>query len=170
MTKGSFAEMNCPIAQTLEQVGQWWTLLIVRNAFCGMTRFEEFQRHLGIGTNILAQRLRQLTDDGILTRTVAPDDGRAFDYRLTEKGLSLYPILVAMTEWGERWAPNSNGARIQFIERRTGRAIAGVSVRSADDIPLRPDEIDVRPGPGADDKTHELMQPAETRAAIGTKM
>jgi DNA-binding HxlR family transcriptional regulator len=156
MSKNSFAEMNCPIAQTLERVGEWWTLLILRNAFCGMTRFDDFQRHLGIGSNVLSQRLRRLTEDGILTRTAAPDDGRAFEYRLTERGLALFPILVAMTEWGEKWVPNPQGARIELVERKTGKPITGIRVQSADGRSLQAQEIAARAGPAGDERTHEL--------------
>lgn len=158
MSKGSFSEMNCPIAQTLERVGEWWTLLILRNAFCGMTRFDEFQRHLGIGTNVLAQRLRRLTDEGILTRTPAPDDGRSFEYRLTEKGAELYPILVAMTQWGEKWVPNPKGARIRLVERATGAPVQVMRVQAADGRSLSAQELDAVAGPAADEKTHALVQ------------
>ncbi len=158
MTKGSFAEMNCPIAQTMEQVGEWWTFLILRNAFCGMTRFQEFQQHLGISTNILSQRLARLTKSGIFVRQPAPDDGRSFQYFLTDKGQSLYPILAAMTVWGEKWAPNPKGARLRLVERATGMPIAGVGIRSTDGRDLQPAELDAVAGPGADEKTHELIR------------
>jgi DNA-binding HxlR family transcriptional regulator len=163
MTKGSFAEMNCPIAQTLERVGEWWTLLILRNAFCGMSRFDDFQRHLGIGSNILAQRLKRLTEEGILTRTGAEDDKRAFEYRLTEKGRALYPILVAMTEWGEQWVPNPMGQRIRFVEQKTGQSIAGLRLQSTQGVSLAVQEISIVPGPGADDKMRELSSFAQRK-------
>ena len=158
MTKNSFSEMNCPIAQTLELVGEWWSLMILRNAFCGMTRFQEFQQHLGISTNILSLRLQRLTAHGIFSRLVDTEDGRAFHYVLTEKGQALYPVLAAMTVWGERWEPNPKGARLQLIERKTKKPIAGVFIRSADGGDLKPNEIDTVPGPGADEKTQELMR------------
>jgi DNA-binding HxlR family transcriptional regulator len=121
-----------------------------------MTRFDEFQQHLGIGTNVLSQRLRRLTDEDILIRTTAPDDGRAFEYRLTEKGLALYPILIAMTEWGEKWVSNPKGARIKLVERSTGKPIAGIRVQSASGRALQPQEIAAVAGPAADAKMHEL--------------
>ena len=71
MSKNSFEEMNCPIAQTLEQVGEWWTFVILRNAFCGVSRFQDFQRHLGISTSILARRLEKLVENGILKNYVS---------------------------------------------------------------------------------------------------
>ncbi|RQS75485.1 transcriptional regulator [Burkholderia sp. Bp8963] len=158
MSKRSFSDINCPIAQTLDQVGEWWTFLILRNAFCGMTRFHEFQHHLGISTNVLAQRLDKLTASGVFERRVAPDDGRSFEYRLTDKGHALYPILAAMIEWGEKWAAHPDGPRLRLVERATRRPIAGVSIRSADDEALQPADIDTISGPGADEKTHEMMR------------
>ena len=158
MSKGSFAEMNCPIAQTLEQVGEWWTFVILRNAFCGMSRFQDFQRHLGISTNILTRRLNRLVDSGIFLRQPAPEDGRVIHYQLTAKGQSLYPILAAMTMWGEQWAPHPKGARLTMVERASGQPVAGVGIHAADGRQLTPAEIDTVAGPGADDKTHALMR------------
>jgi DNA-binding HxlR family transcriptional regulator len=158
MSKTSFADKNCPIAQTLEQVGEWWTFVILRNAFCGMRRFQEFQQHLGISTSILTQRLNRLVDNGIMLRQPAPDDGRVIHYLLTDKGRTLYPILAAMTLWGEQWAPNPKGARLTMVERATGLPVAGVGILSAGGQQLMPDQIDTVAGPGADDSTHALMR------------
>lgn len=165
MSKGSFAEMNCPIAQTLERVGERWTLLILRNAFCGMSRFDQFQQHLGIGTNILANRLRALTGQGIMTRSQAVDDGRAFEYRLTDKGLALFPILVAMGEWGEKYAPHPNGARLKLVERASGLSIAGIRVLSANGRPLRAQDMAAVAGPAGDAKTRALSASSQAGAA-----
>jgi DNA-binding HxlR family transcriptional regulator len=158
MTKHSFAEKNCPIAQTLEQVGEWWTFVILRNAFCGMSRFQDFQRHLGISTSILARRLEKLVDNGILLRQPSLEDARIVHYRLTPKGRSLYPILAAMTLWGEQWEPHPNGPRLTLVEKASGEPVAGVAILAADGRELQPEQIDTVAGPGADDKTHELVR------------
>lgn len=158
MSKGSFAGMNCPIAQTLEQVGDWWTFVILRNAFCGMSRFQDLQRHLGISSNVLASRLAKLVENHILLREPCSEDARIVHYRLSAKGESLYPILAAMTMWGEQWAPHPHGARLTLVERETGEPIAGVGIRAADGRDLKPEEIDTVAGPAADEKTHELMR------------
>lgn len=158
MSKSSFADMNCPIAQTLEQVGEWWTFVILRNAFCGMSRFQDFQQHLGISTSILTQRLNRLVDSAILLRLPSPDDGRVVHYQLTAKGRSLYPILAAMTLWGEQWAPNPAGPRLTMVERATGQPVAGVAILSQDGRKLPPDQLDTVAGPGADEKTHTLIR------------
>jgi DNA-binding HxlR family transcriptional regulator len=164
MSKHSFVEMNCPIAQTLDQVGEWWTFVILRNAFCGMSRFQDFQRHLGISTSVLAQRLEKLVDNAILLRQPSADDARVVHYRLTEKGRALYPILAAMTQWGEQWAPNPAGPRLTLVEQATGLPVAGVGIRSADGRDLQPEQIRALAGPGADDTTHALVRMREETA------
>jgi DNA-binding HxlR family transcriptional regulator len=150
--------MNCAIAQTLEQVGEWWTMLILRNAFCGMSRFDDFRDHLGIASNVLTTRLGKLTRAGILRKTRAKDDGRAFEYRLTAKGEALYPLLIAMTDWGERFAGHPGGPRIVFIDKRSRRPVRRVTVTDADGRVLRPQDIVARPGRGADDKIRALLE------------
>jgi len=157
MKKTSFAGMNCSVAQALEQIGEWWSLLILRNAFNGMRTFDQFQRTLGIATNILTARLQKLVAEGILERAPDPQDGRRVEYRLTEKGLELYPIVVSLYQWGEKWAPNPNGSRVHLIERATGRPIAPVQVLASDGRALHPTEVWVEPGSGADDHVHELV-------------
>ncbi len=159
MSRTSFETMNCPVAQTLNLVGEWWSILILRNAFCGMTRFQDFQQHLGIATGTLTSRLQRLTENGIFERVRCQVDGRSYEYKLTEKGLELSPMLLALTEWGEKWAPNPKGRRIRFIERATGLDIGGVSAVSADGKrPLGLAELEVIAGAGADGKTDVLLQ------------
>lgn len=159
MSKTSFDTINCPIAQTLNLIGEWWSILILRNAFCGMSHFQDFQQHLGIASGTLTARLQRLTENGIFQRVRCRDDGRAYEYLLTEKGLALAPVLLALTEWGEQWAPNPKGRRIRFVERATGKDIAGVSALSADGKkPLGLAELAVLPGPGADAHTDVLLQ------------
>jgi DNA-binding HxlR family transcriptional regulator len=158
MSRTSFETMNCPVAQSLNLVGEWWSILILRNAFCGMTRFQDFHQHLGIASGTLTTRLQRLTENGIFERVRCQVDGRSYEYKLTEKGLELSPMLLALSEWGEKWAPNPKGRRIRFVERSTGLDIAGVSAISADGTrPLGLAELDVLPGSGADGKTDALL-------------
>ncbi len=149
--------MDCSVAQTLELIGEWWTLLILRNAFHGMRTFDEFQKQLGISTSVLSARLRKLTDAGVLSRQTSERDGRSVEYRLTEKGLELYPIMISLMQWGDKWRPNGRGRRLDLRERKTGRRIAGVRVLSADGEPLGPRDIEVRAGPGADAVARSLV-------------
>ena len=104
MERKSFADMDCSVAQCLEVVGEWWTMLIMRDAFLGVTRFEDFQRRLGISRNILQQRLAKLVDQGVLVRRPYSDHPPRDDYKLTAKGRDLWPILTTMRQWGDKYA------------------------------------------------------------------
>ena len=113
------AEIDCSVAQTLSVIGEWWTLMILRNAFHGMRTFDAFREHLGISTSVLSDRLKTLTDAGIFRKAQSPTDGRSFEYRLTAKGMDLYPILVGMVQWGEKHMPSRRGsAGLSFRRRR----------------------------------------------------
>ena len=103
MRKVSFADMDCSIAQTLELVGEWWTLLIIRDVFLGVRRFDDFVDRLGISRNVLTDRLDKLVAADILERR-AYDTGRGrYDYVLTERGRALWPVLTALRQWGDEW-------------------------------------------------------------------
>jgi DNA-binding HxlR family transcriptional regulator len=160
----SIAEMDCAIARALARIGDKWTLLILRNAFNGMKRFDHFQAHLGLASNILADRLRKLTDAGILMRRRLPDDGRGVEYKLTEKGLELYPVLVSLLDWGEKWEGNGNGPRLLLLERDSGRPIAPMAVRADDGRALTPQEVTVAAGPGASGHVEALLRTGGTAA------
>ncbi len=95
--------MNCSVAQTLEVVGEWWTMLIVRDCFLGITRFDDFHDRLGISRNILTDRLDHLVTKGVLVRIPYQEHPVRYDYRLTDKGRDLWLVLTAMRQWGDRW-------------------------------------------------------------------
>lgn len=137
--------MNCSLAQTLEVIGERWTLLILRDAFFGIRRFDDFQRDLGIARNILATRLGRLVDEGVLEKR--PVEAGRLEYALTAKGLDLQPVLLAMTHWGDKHKPHPKGARIVFVERATNEPIARMSARSRDGRALKPRAIKGIPGP-----------------------
>lgn len=113
----------CPSARALDVIGDWWSLLIVRDAFDGLTRFGEFQRSLSIARNILAQRLRTLVERGILETAAAGNGAAHQEYRLTAKGRDLFPVMVALRQWGEQhlFAPGEPHSKL--VERATGEAI-----------------------------------------------
>ena len=95
--------MSCSIAQCLDVVGEWWSLLLVRDAFLGYSRFDQFQERLGISRNVLNQRLQRLVDEGIFERVPYQHNPVRYDYRLTEKGRDLWNVVGAMRAWGHRW-------------------------------------------------------------------
>ena len=166
----SFDHMNCSLAQTLDVIGERWTLLILREAFFGKKRFEEFQKGLGIARNILTSRLNRLVDEAILEKR--PIEASRYEYVLTAKGLDLQPVLLAMTHWGDRHKPHPKGKRVVFIERATGEPIAPMAVRSADGRVLGAREIRATPGPGSRTKverSHDDGHRASASKASRTK-
>jgi DNA-binding HxlR family transcriptional regulator len=112
----SFSEMDCSVAQCLEVVGEWWTMLIVRDAFLGVTRFDVFQERLGIARNVLQLRLTRLVESGILERIAYSEHPPRYDYRLTTKGRDLWPVVNAMRQWGDQYAAPS-GPPIKLVHR-----------------------------------------------------
>jgi DNA-binding HxlR family transcriptional regulator len=148
MKHKSFSDMNCSLAQTLEVIGERWTLLIIRDAFLGLSRFEDFQNDLGVARNILTARLKRLVDQGILTRQPVTEKGRRYHYFLTQKGQDLLGIVLAYTHWGDKWLANKKGVRLVFTEKATGKAVEPMRVRSKAGTPLTIDQLDVKAGPG----------------------
>jgi DNA-binding HxlR family transcriptional regulator len=136
MTRQSFAEVDCGVAQAAQQIGDKWTLVILRDAFNGMNRYDDFARHLGVASNVLAARLSALVDADILYRRPVVGDGRAFEYKLTPKGLDLYPLIVFLHQWGDRWMPKPRGRRLEVVDRKTLRPVRAVQVHDADGRPL----------------------------------
>lgn len=112
--------MDCSVAQCLEVVGEWWSMLIVRDAFMGVSRFEEYQRRLGISRNILRDRLNSLVDNGVLNRIPYSEHPPRDDYILTQKGRDLWPILTTMRQWGDKYAAPS-GPPIELIHSGCGK-------------------------------------------------
>jgi len=111
--------MHCSVAQCLEVVGEWWSLLIVRDAFLGCTRFVQFQERLGISRNILHQRLARLVEAGILEKVAYSEHPPRYDYRLTAKGRDLWPVLTTMRQWGDKHAA-PNGPPLQVVHKDCG--------------------------------------------------
>jgi DNA-binding HxlR family transcriptional regulator len=132
MRRTSFSDMSCSIARCLEQIGDWWTLLLIREALSGTRRFGEFQSRLGIAPNVLTNRLQGLVQHGILQVAATSENGRALDYRLTDKGRDLFPVIVALAQWGDRHVPAPEGPPVQIVDRESRRPIAPLQVRSSD--------------------------------------
>jgi DNA-binding HxlR family transcriptional regulator len=116
----SLSDWNCSIAKTLDVVGEWWTLLILRDAFRGKRRFDDFHDSLGMARSVLTARLRKLTDHGVLERTQYSDHPPRYEYRLTEKGRALFPVIAALLQWGDQWAPNPDGPPVVLVHQSCG--------------------------------------------------
>ncbi len=158
MSPHNIDSLNCSVAHALELVGEGWSFLILREAFFGSGRFEDFQKHLGIARNILTTRLRKLCDNGILERKPVKEGAKRHEYRLTPMGRDLYPVLIGLTQWGDRWLETANGAPVKFIERATGEEISDVAIHSKDGRILDARELALIPGPGATDETIARLQ------------
>ena len=139
----SHAESLCGVARPLDAIGDWWSLLIVRDAFDGLRRFGEFQRSLGLSKNILAVRLRNLVAHDIL-ETVPASDGSAYqDYVLTEKGRALFPLLVALRQWGEAFCFAPDEAHVVLVDKATGKPVPRLELRAQDGRALAPEDTAV---------------------------
>ncbi len=149
--KTDLSQLNCSLAGALSVVGDWWTLLIVRDAALGVCRFSEFQQSLGLARNILATRLQRLVEAGVLARE---GTARRPTYHLTDKGAALTPALVALMQWGDVWV--SGGVAPVEITDPQGQPIAPVRLQGADG-PLAAQDVRFRPGPGAAPRTRAFM-------------
>jgi DNA-binding HxlR family transcriptional regulator len=108
MKNKSYNNMQCPISKCLDNIGEWWSLLIIRDAFMGLKRFDEFQKSLGIATNMLTRRLKDLVESGILEKQQYGESKNRFEYVLTQKGYELSPILITMFNWGNKYYPSKD--------------------------------------------------------------
>lgn len=142
----TFAQMNCSLAQTLDVIGDRWTLLILRDAFFGVSHFGDFQKRLGIARNILSTRLEHLVVEGVLTKVGGRS--RRTTYELTEKGSDLVPILLAIAHWGDKYRPNPKGPRLIITDRHSGKPIQRMTIRAVEGHELKPGDLGMRRGPG----------------------
>ncbi|UTW56509.1 helix-turn-helix domain-containing protein [Kordiimonas sp. SCSIO 12610] len=132
MKQTSFAEMRCSVARALDQVGSWWSLLIIRDAMMGARRFKDFESSLGIAKNTLTNRLKELLDNGIL-KQVEPENGSKYlDYELTEKGRDLAPIIMTLAQWGDKWSVHEDGPSFELRNKRSDEEISRLWPRDHD--------------------------------------
>ncbi|MFI5798670.1 winged helix-turn-helix transcriptional regulator [Streptomyces sp. NPDC051677] len=132
----------------MDLLGDWWTPLVLREAFYGIRRFDEFQQELGIARNTLADRLRRLVDEGLLEKQLYQTEPRRYDYVLTEKGKDFFGVLAAMSRWGDRWLVADEGAPVIFHHDTCGHDARAEVVCAACGEPLRADETTMQMGPG----------------------
>lgn len=132
MRRTSLAEAPCPVARSLDAIGDWWSLLIVRDAFDGMTRFTEFQKSLGISKGILTGRLKQLVSLGILEMRPIAEDGAYQEYGLTRKGRDLFLVIVSLRQWGEDHCFNAGESHSVLLDSRTNRPVPRLELSSED--------------------------------------
>jgi DNA-binding HxlR family transcriptional regulator len=143
----SHKDAQCPVARPLDAIGDWWSLLIIRDAFDGLTRFGEFQRNLGLAKNILSARLHNLVRHGIMDAVPASDGGPYQEYVLTEKGRGLFPLLVALRQWGEDFFFAPDESHVLLVDRKRGLPVRKLELRSQDGRVLGPEDTAVLPLP-----------------------
>lgn len=148
MRRTRFNQWPCSIARTTDLIGDWWTPLILREAFYGARRFDDFAGRLGIGRNVLTQRLKRLVDEGIFAQVAYQEHPARYEYRLTGKGRELFGPLAAMIRWGDDWMAGSAGPPVELVDRRTGRVVRPQVVDEETGEPLDPRHLRARRGPG----------------------
>ncbi|MGK9167937.1 helix-turn-helix transcriptional regulator [Inquilinus limosus] len=168
MQRTSFAGMDCPIARALDALGEWWSLLILRDAFLGLTRFDEFQQSLGIAPNMLTRRLKRLTEAGLLERRAYSQRPLRHEYRLTAAGRDVFPVLAALGTWGGCHATGGK-VLVQLVGRADGVPMDPVLVDRPSGIPITPETAEFRLGPDARpahrDRVARLLQHRNGRDA-----
>jgi len=154
MRRKNFGKMPCPIARSLERVGEWWSMLVLRDALHGIARFDDFQKSLGIAPNMLARRLNALVEAGFLERRRYSLHPPRYEYRPTERGRDFRQVLIALSAFGNRhFAPE--GASVMIVNAQTGAAAEPIMVDRATGRPICPPEYVFAPGPAAGERTRQ---------------
>src|ERR1700723_1456811 len=145
----SFEGNECPVARSLDVIGDWWSLLIIRDASLGRRRFGEFQKSLGLAKNILTVRLRALVDQGILELAPASDGSAYQEYVLTPKGRGIFPIIVALRQWSEEFDETPEEIATIMVDRESGRPVKKLELHARDGRLLGLGAITLKPRPTA---------------------
>lgn len=149
MVHTDFANMPCPVARSMAVLGERWAILLMREAYYGSSRFDDFEKHLGIAPNILSARLKTLVEHGLLEKVPAPGGGARQVYQLTEMGRDFFPVYVSLKAWADRWLADDKGPLTVLEDKRDGGEIVAGCLTRADGSTITVDDLRVRPGPGA---------------------
>src|SRR5262245_13469929 len=156
MQRKSFGNMQCPIARGLDRVGEWWSILILRDAFHGLTRFDEFQKSLDIAPNMLTRRLGSLVEAGLLEKRQYSKKPPRYEYVLTSRGHDFRPVLIAMLAWGNRQFAEE-GVAVDVVDAATGAVAEPVLVDRHTGRELTEQDFTFAPGPAASERTRHRM-------------
>lgn len=143
------ANKECSVARAMEAVGDRWSILLLREAYYGVKRFDEFQYYIGIAPNILSTRLKKLVDAGIMTRVPLPEHAGRYEYVLTEKGRDFFPTYLALKKWGDDWLAEPAGPQVVFHDRSNGQEVQYPQLLTARGKPLHLEDIEIVAGSGA---------------------
>lgn len=147
--RSRIANRECSVARAMDVVGDRWSILLLREAYYGVKRFDEFQYYVGIAPNILSTRLKKLVDAGIMAKVPLPEHAGRYEYILTEKGRDFLPTYLALKKWGDDWLAEPAGPQVVFKDRFNGQEIKYPEVLNARGAPLRLEDIEIIPGTGA---------------------
>src|SRR4029077_2393548 len=143
MRHKSFKANLCPVARSLDTIGEWWSLLIVRDALTGIRRFSDFQKSLGLAKNVLSTRLKKLVACGIMKQVPASDGSVYREYVLTKKGRDLLPVIVALRQWGENYLFSRREKRLQIVDKRTLKPPRRLDVQNVKGDALAPNDLEL---------------------------
>lgn len=170
MRRTSYDRMNCSIAAALDLVGEPWTLLILRDALYGVRRFDDFQSNLGIARNVLTARLKRLVEAGVFRRVAYRQRPMRYEYRLSDKGAALFPVIVGLKEWGDRFgAAAKDGKPMDLVERLTGQAVEPLLIDAATGKRLDLSSVRAVAGAGATEPTREFFDRLERARAAARR-
>lgn len=151
MRRRSFENMECGIAQSLEKIGDLWALLIMRDALFGIETFDDFHRSLGIPRNTLSARLNEMVENGLLSRAPDPDDGRRVIYKLEQAGQDLWTVLVALSQWGNKWVYEKSGAPSFVADRKRRKPVSTIEINDCKGRKLSFQDVTMILGPSGSD-------------------
>ena len=157
MERKSFQDMSCPVALALERVGEWWSILILRDATHGITRFDEFQKSLGISPNSLSRRLGALVQAGLLGRRRYSEHPPRDEYVLTEAGRAFRPVLIALYAWGSRYFP-PEAPNVRLVDSESGIDVDPLLIDRSTGHPLDDEHTTFLAGPSADDRLRAVLE------------
>ena len=152
----------CSVARSLSVVGERWTMLIIRDAFLGTRRFDQFQSNLGITRHRLSERLGKLVDAGVLVKVPYNERPLRYEYRLTRKGLGLYPVLMSLARWGDEWMDKGEGAPLEYVHQNCGQKTRPTLTCSECSEPLKPQEVTPQLGPALEELADKLSAEGES--------
>lgn len=160
MSRTDFEQFHCPVAQAAAVLSDPWTMLVLREAFSGTTRFSDFEKYLDIPKNTLTERLEHLVDHQVMEKEPLPPRGRRFAYRLTPRGKDLLTVVTAMRDWSNRWVYGPGNEPVVMVHRATGKRVPPVRIRDASGERMTPSELVPKPGPGADESIKDRFRGA----------
>jgi DNA-binding HxlR family transcriptional regulator len=163
MQRTSYRDMECPVARSLEEVGEWWSILIMRDALLGLRRFDEFQQSLGVAPTTLTRRLNALVDNGLLTKRRYSERPPRDEYLLTDKGRDFQSVVLALLTWGSKHLSGPEGPSLQVVDRHSGTPVTPTLMDAGTLQPLTTRNTSLIAGPGAGPEIHNRIDQVTRR-------